>query len=395
MIHSLLRACACLLATVIVLGSAPVRAAEPYDIYAIISLTGPLALLGADEQASLKIVESIVNKGGGINGRPIRFVISDDQSQPAVAVQLANGIIAKGVPILFGPSYTPSCLAVMPLIRANGPLSYCFSPALHPAAGTYMFSASISSYDQGTAILAFAQSKGWRRVAIVATTDASGVEGEAQLLAAASLPRFANMSIVDREHYAVADVSISAQATRVKAAAPDVIVMTSVGTPTGTALRAFKDTGLEKTPVIANFGNLLHDALNQYATFIPDQLYLTAPRFVTHDVSRPGPVRDAQLSFYKAMGAAGINPDVPHNLPWDVALVLIDALRHLGTSATAKQILDYLEPLHGFAGTNGIYDFRDGSQRGIGLTSVAIVRWNPTKKDWATVSEIGGKAIAK
>jgi branched-chain amino acid transport system substrate-binding protein len=369
-------------------------AAEPYGIYAILAVTGPLALLGSDEQTSLRLLETVVNKEGGIHGRPVHFIIQDDQSQPQIAVQLANAIVAKNVPVMIGPTYGASCLAVAPLVR-NGPVTYCLGPSVHPAAGGYMFSASVATGDQTVAMLTFAKSMGWKRIAIAATSDSTGVDGENEVLQAIKYPQFAGMTVVDDERFAVADVSFSAQATRIKAAAPDMIIVTSVGTPSGTSLRALKDAGLEKTPVIANFGNLIHAQLQQYAAFLPDQMYLTAPRFVTHDVSRSGPVRDAQLSFYRTFAVQGIDPDVAHNLSWDPALVLIDALRHLGTSASAKDVLDYLEGLHGFAGTNGIFDFRDGSQRGIGISSVVVVRWNPERKNWSTVSEPGGKARVK
>jgi branched-chain amino acid transport system substrate-binding protein len=372
----------------------PAGAAEPYDINVIVAATGPLALIGGDEQSALRLLETVINKQGGIKGQPIHFVIQDDQSQPQIAVQLTNAIIAKQVPVMLGPTYGASCLAIAPLLR-NGPVAYAFCPSVQPSPGSYMFSASVATHDQTIAMLTFAKSMGWKRIGIAATSDATGVDGEAQVDNVINDRRFTGMSVVDHERFAVNDVSFSAQATRLKAAHPDLIVITSVGTPTGTALRALKDAGLEQTPVIANFGNLIHAQLEQYASFLPDHMYLTAPRFVTHDVSGKGPVRDAQLAFYRAFTAQGIDPDVAHNLAWDPALVVIDALRHVGTAATPKQVLDYIESMHGFAGTNGLFDFRDGSQRGIGLSSVVVVEWTPAKKSWSTVSEIGGKARSK
>jgi len=46
----------------------PAHAAEPYEINAILSLTGPFAFLGTSEAASLRTLEPLVNKAGGING---------------------------------------------------------------------------------------------------------------------------------------------------------------------------------------------------------------------------------------------------------------------------------------------------------------------------------------
>jgi len=44
------------------LGLAPARAADPYDIYAILALTGPFSFLGNAEAASLRLIETNVNK---------------------------------------------------------------------------------------------------------------------------------------------------------------------------------------------------------------------------------------------------------------------------------------------------------------------------------------------
>ncbi len=372
----------------------PARAADPYDIYAILALTGPFSFLGNAEAASLRMIEANVNKQGGIQGQPIRFVIADDQSNPSVAVQLANGIMAKKVPVMLGPTYVASCIAVSALVRANGPVQYCFAPSIHPPAGSYTFSAGISTVDQSTAILTFAVTKGWKRIAVVTTTDATGQDGEGRFMEAYNSGKYPSITIVDREFFAPGDVSIAAQTAKIEAAKADAIFLTTVGSSTGTALRSFRDAGLD-LPVITNFGNLLHAQLDQYTGFMPSQMYFAAPRFVARDISGKGPVRDAQLEFYRAFNAQGIDPDVGNNLAWDATLVVIDALRHVGKNATPKQLLDYLEQLHGFAGTDGIFDYRDGSQRGVGLTGLVIARWNPAKKTWGTVSAPGGKPLAQ
>lgn len=376
------------------LAPAATRAAEPYDIYTIVSLTGPFAFLGTNEAASVRLVEGLVNKQGGINGQPVHMVIQDDQSNPSVAVQLANAILAKNPAVMLGPTYLASCLAVAPLVRANGPVEYCFAPTIHPPPGSFTFSGGASSADQAIESLVFMQAKGWKRIALIATTDATGQDIDAQFSAAFASGKFPGLSLVDKEHFASGDVSIAAQLAKISALKPDALIMATVGTSTGTALRGLQDSGLAGIPVMSNLGNVIHVQLDQYVNILPRQIYFTAPRFIARDVSRKGPVRDAQLMFYKAYNDQGIDPDVGNNFSWDPAWILIDALRHVGTQASAKQVLDYMEKLHGYAGTDGIYDFRNGDQRGLGLSSLVICRWDGAKKTWVTVSEPGGKPLA-
>jgi hypothetical protein len=78
------------------------------------------------------------------------------------------------------------------------------------------------------------------------------------------------------------------------------------------------------------------------------------------------------------------------DLVWDPVLIISDALWHIGPDATAEQLRSYLVQSHGFAGINGLYDFHDGSQRGIGIGAVIIDRWDKDKNDVTAVSRGGG-----
>jgi hypothetical protein len=53
----------------------------------------------------------------------------------------------------------------------------------------------------------------------------------------------------------------------------------------------------------------------------------------------------------------------------------------------------YIEHLHGFAGTNSLLDFRDGSQRGVSNEAVVIVKWNAAKQTLPGVSGPGGRPL--
>lgn len=373
---------------------APSSAADPFEINVIVSLTGPFAFIGSAEAASVRAIETLVNKEGGIKGQPVKMVIVDDQSNPSTAVQLASAIIAKKPNVMLGPTYLASCNAVAPLVTANnGPVMYCFAPTLHPAAGSLLFSGGTSSNDQARAQMTFMAAKGWKNAALIASTDATGQDVEARYADEYNSGRYPGMKLVTREHFAPSDTSVAAQVAKMKSLNPDVIIDATVGTSTATVLRALKDAGLDDLPVMSSLGNVIHAQMDQYTTFLPREIYFVAPGFIARDVTPRGPVRDAQQLFYKAFNAQGIDPDVGNSQSWDPTLILIDALRHVGTNASAKQVLDYIEGLKHFPASDGYYDFTDGSQRGIGLDAVVICRWDPAKKTWVPSSEPGGKPL--
>lgn len=383
------------LALAVPLQTTPVRAAEPFEINVIVSLTGPFAFIGQAEALSVRTVTELVNKSGGINGQQVKLNVVDDQSNPATAVQLASAIIAKKPSVLLGPTYLASCLAIKPLIdNNNGPVTYCFAPTINPPANSFMFSGGTSSIDQAVASMRFMQAKGWKRVAMITTTDATGQAVEGGFVTQFESGKFPGMQLVDREHFAQNDTSVAAQVAKMKALNPDVILDATTGTSTGTVLRQLKDEGID-LPIMSTLGNVIHAQIDQYASFMPKEIYFVAPGFVARDVTARGPVRDAQQAFYKALNAQGIDPDVGYSQSWDPTLVFMDALKHVGTNATARQVLDYILKLKHFPATDGYYDYTDGSQRGIGLDAVVVCRWDAGKKTWLAASGPGGKPFGR
>lgn len=97
--------------------------------------------------------------------------------------------------------------------------------------------------------------------------------------------------------------------------------------------------------------------------------------------------------YTNAFKAAGIEPDHALNLVWDPVMLVVAALRKYGPNATAAQINDYIESLHGWPGTAGRYDFRNGNQSGLDANWLVMVRWSPERKAWIAVSKPGGAPL--
>ena len=108
----------------------------------------------------------MTNARGGIKGRPIKFVIQDTATNPAVAVQFTNALLAKKAPLVLGPGFTSECFAVAPLIK-NQLIDYCISPAVLPPAGSTIYSAGLDARDYPVLLLRYFVAKHWTRVALI------------------------------------------------------------------------------------------------------------------------------------------------------------------------------------------------------------------------------------
>ena len=74
--------------------------------------TGPLSEFAAIGKAEAAYFE-MINERGGINGRKVRFISHDDNSDPTVALDLTRGLVEReDVLLMFGSFGTPGNLAV-------------------------------------------------------------------------------------------------------------------------------------------------------------------------------------------------------------------------------------------------------------------------------------------
>src|ERR1700722_2496141 len=104
-----------LLAPLAPLGGPPGAQPAPVKIDVIASQSGSFAFVGSRIIETLNVLQKVVNGDGGINGRPVQFVYSDDQSNAVVAVQLANAATARGDQVLLGPVSAAAGAAAIPL----------------------------------------------------------------------------------------------------------------------------------------------------------------------------------------------------------------------------------------------------------------------------------------
>jgi branched-chain amino acid transport system substrate-binding protein len=377
--------------------AAPAPAGEPYTIDALISLTGGAAFLGQGQKLALELLADTVNKSGGVNRRPLRFNIEDDASSPQTALQLGTALIARHSPFIIGGSISATCRAVQPLITDNT-IQYCISPAIVPPRNGYVFSSLISTPDLLQAVLRYARDRGWKRIAMLSSTDASGQDGDRSLTAALALPENSGpnaVQLVDVEHFGPADITVTAQLARADATKPQAYFVWTAGPALGAALRAIHDAGSD-LPVVSSTADMTLEQMAAVSDTLPKGgLYFPATQLQEHSLLRPGPLRDAQDVFFRAFKDAGKIAQPTMGTAWDPGLIAIDAIRHIGGNPTAKQMHDYILALHGFPGIYSMYDFRDGLQRGMGVNSAVVAKWEPSQKWWIAVTAGGGKKFVK
>ncbi len=369
------------------------HAADPYNIHVILPLTGGGAFAGNGQKQSLDALVDVVNKGGGIKGRPLHFIYHDDQSSPQVAVQLANDVIAEKPAVILGSALVAMCAAIAPLMK-SGPVDYCLSPAYHPAAGSFVFSASSSGIDQTAALVRYYRLEGWTKIAVINNTDATGQVSDRAFDEVAARPENKDVKKVANEHFNPTDLSVAAQIERIKASGAQAIVAGVTGSPAATVFKGVIQAGLD-IPVAPTSGNQTFAQMEQWADFLPKGLLMPSALFPEHDgvVMLDKRVEAAQHDMYAVLRERGLKADNMEATSWDAGLIVVAALRALGPDASAEQIRQYIAGLTDFAGIDGIYDFKANPERGLGADSAIVVRYEAHPKSWVWLTQPGGAPL--
>jgi branched-chain amino acid transport system substrate-binding protein len=357
----------------------------PYEINAILPLSGGGAFLGKSEQEGLGALEATINATGGIRGRNVKIVVGDSQTSGQVGLQLVNSLVAKHVPLFFDGAPSTVCNSSIPLVEKTGPLDFCLSPLIYPAPRSYVFASGATSDVLIAVAIRFYRLRGLKRIATLSTTDTSGQSNDRAVTLAMAMPENRDVQIVASEHFNPTDISVAAQLSRIHAAHPDALIVSTTGAPLGTVLRGLKDSGSE-VPVMTGNGNMTYAEMEAFASILPRELYFTSMRGMLPERTLKGPLRDAQVVYGNAFRERHIRPDIGHSLVWDPVMLMVEALRKNGPSATAEQLHAYVLGLHSWVGINGVYDFASGDQRGLGDGAIVVARWDSAKSMWTQVS---------
>lgn len=95
----------------------------PIRVGATLALTGPLAATTLVHKVVAEIMVEQLNRKNGILGRPVEWILLDDQSKPEVTRTLYERLITVDkVDLILGPYGTGAILAAMPVAQRYGKL---------------------------------------------------------------------------------------------------------------------------------------------------------------------------------------------------------------------------------------------------------------------------------
>ena len=197
----------------------------PVNIGASVSATGTNGNIGKYQKEAYELWAEQINQRGGLMGRPVQMTILDDASDPTTGTKLYEKLITEDkVDLVLGPyssSVTQAASTVTekykyPMLAAGASASDIWKRNYKYIFGVYSIA---ESYFYG--VLDLAMKNNLTKVAIV---NEDTVFPNATAAGSAAYVRQKGMQLAYQEKYPAKATDVSSMLTKVKAAAPQVLV---------------------------------------------------------------------------------------------------------------------------------------------------------------------------
>ena len=375
------------------------------------SIVLALALAGGARAAELKVGFGTALSGSGASiGIPyakgmaaaaafasavgqdkIRIIQLDDASDPSTAARNAAKLIEEeNVDLLIGTSSTPSTAAMAAVATAKKVPMIAVSPLppIPPGeGGPWVISIPQPAPLMANAVVERMKATGVKTVGYIGYSDSWGdlvYDG----LTKAAEP--AGIKVVANERYARADSSVTAQALKIMATRPDVIMTGGSGTPGALPFIALKERGYGG-PIYGMHALINPDFIRVGGPSVEGVICPTGPVVVAEQLPESNPVRAVGMQFREAYQKANGTPaaDAFSAYSFDGWLIFLDAAkRALPTAAPGTP--EFRAALRGaimstkeVVGSHGVYSFTPASPYGVDERARVLVKL--VKGNWQLV----------
>lgn len=294
-----------------------------------IGVTAPLSGTGSAWGEGVRTGLAVAESGCNASGT-VKFVLEDDQLQPKNTVAAVNKFIAQGVRglIVFG---SPTSLSVNDIAERHKLPMVGMTIVPRAVEGKrYVMRHWVSAAAENDRVVAEVKSRGYKRIAVVATINDATLE--LKRLFGASMPS----NVVLAEEIERENVDFGALLTKIKQSSPDAIYNLLFTPQPGLFARKVREAGFKG----AMFG--VHN-LDDPAEIAQAQGALEGVWLVTGDDSRGrefNSIYEQRFGKKPPLGAANTH---------DIACMFVDAVK------SGRDVNDFLHAIRGFKGALGEY----------------------------------------
>lgn len=337
---------------------------EPVRIGALLSVTGPLAFVGDPQEKTLRMLEDLTNKEGGIKGRRIQIVVYDTAADARQATTLARRLIdADKVDLIIGPSTTGETMAIAPIVAETR------TPLISMGAGNVIVEPTKSwvfktpqSYRQAVRNI-FADMQGRRITSVGIIAGSGGADQDCRNEARKAAGDF-DVKIVADETHGPSDTDMTPQLTKIRGKAPAAVLGCNGGATAVITTRNYRQLGL-KMPLYFQHGAATPQFVEQTSGGAEGVRVPVPAVLLLSQLEAGDPQRDAVMAYEKNLAAYyRESPSGFGGYAYDAMKIALDAIGRAGTTEKSA-VREQIEKTKEYVGVTGIYSMSGGDHMGL------------------------------
>jgi branched-chain amino acid transport system substrate-binding protein len=348
----------------------------PYILGFESELTGAYSSLGTGNKRGLEIALEKLNAAGGVNGRQLKAVYYDGETNVAKGLLQTKKLIEvdKAV-VLVGYTNSQVVMGALPMLEDNkiAVISASAPESLWRPTKKWVFN-TVARQKEGSIpmLLDTLKKKGAKKIAYL---YADYLLGESGKRAFDETMAEMKMTPAIEEKYPFRSTELTPQITHIMSAGADAILITGLETDTAAALKNARDLGFSG-PIVADYAIGTPDfpgLAGKYGEGVVTmaQKALVADDLPNSDIQKKVAI-ELSREYTKRYGS--YNQYSGHT--WDSAHLVVEALKKVDPkldpekqadlTKIREQIRDNIENIKGFVGQNGIFNYSPDNHNGLG-----------------------------
>jgi len=348
----------------------------PHPIGFCVDLTGRMSEMGTANKRGMEIAIEAINAAGGVNGRQLKAIVYDGESDPSKSVLHSKRLIeVDKVIILTGYNLSGSTMASIQTAEAGRIVLYSASASekIWIPTKKWIFNVVPRQWEASIPILIeVLQQKGAKKIAYIYVDTTYGQTGREVFDRAVKEMKF-TPSIIEK--YAPGSTDVGPQITHIKAANADGILITGNLADTVMVIKNARDMGFTG-PIVSDYAIVGPEFIQLGGKYVEGVVTTSLKALVASELPDNDPQKKVAMELYnKYMKQYGVFSLYAGHM-WDEIYMITEALKKVdpkldpGKPADLvkirEQLRDNLESIKGFVGQNGVFNYSPDNHNGLG-----------------------------
>jgi branched-chain amino acid transport system substrate-binding protein len=347
----------------------------PYTIGMVTDLTGRMSDMGIANKRGMEIAVEAVNAAGGVNGRQLKVVLYDGESDPSKSVIHTKKVIDVDKAIIT-TSYNLSGSTMASIQTAEAGKTVLFSASASEKiwipTKKWIFNVVPRQWEASIPMLIeVLQQKGAKKIAYIYIDSTYGQTGKETFERAVKEMKF-TPAIIDK--YAPGTTDVAPQITHIKAAGADGILITGNLADTVMVIKNARDMGFTG-PIVSDYAIVGPEFINLGGKYVEGIVTTSLKALVAPELPANDPQKKVAMALYSEYIKRHGSFSLYAGHMWDEIYLIVEALKKVDPKLDPTkeadlvkiraQLRDNLEQIKGFVGQNGIFNYSPDNHNGL------------------------------